>query len=272
MYLSYSGFKRYKQCPRAYWHQYVNKTVVLKPDNRVNMLYGAAVGRLFEVFYNERLWTETGAEEDLLLRIPSVLEQVMSEESRNGVFNWKDPSLSRECRSLDLVRRAVEETVPRGLISIRRHRLLGVDSRAEVKLDSSFGPHQIGGRADFLIRRLPPDEDVVLLDGKGSKWRESYVDPMQLQWYALLYQARTGKLPDRLGFLYWREEPDKSLDWVPVSVDGLLKTILETVSEIERGKFHPRVSPECSRCSYLPSCPEGTSIPSPITGVEDIGF
>jgi hypothetical protein len=299
MYLSYSGHKSYKECPRQYWHRYVAKTKLETPDNRVNSLYGSTVGLLFELFYNERLWMKPEVATALASRVDFTLKDILAKEMKTGAVDWKDPKSNY--KSLDALRKDVLDTIPRGIAIIRRHRLLGELAEAEVKLDGTIEGHMIGGRADFIMCRSKPHGDLIILDGKGSRHRDKYVDPQQLWWYAMLYRHHHGILPDRLGFVFWRQEPDSSLDWVgfdAASLDDLQQGVLSSIREIEDGKRHLSVlrgaeasealkttfpiqlGDKCRLCAYQPVCPEGKSFSTmrfkPTgdfdSGVEDFGF
>lgn len=296
MYLSYSGFKKYEQCPRSYWHGYINKTKLPTPDNRVGMLYGSVVGTLFEYFYKDRLWHAPDPVEALLSRVPRVMKRTIEWESKSGTWDWKQ---SKVYKSFADVEADVRKTIPRGLAIIRHHRLVGVDAEPEVRLDSDFDGHTLGGRCDFIIQRLHPQGDLVLIDGKGSRWRDKYVDRRQLKWYGMLFQKKHGSLPDRFGFLYWQFEPDESLDWVDCTVrdvEMLNEAVMEAVRSIEAGgrrlsaedsdpkkrlfeAFPTRPTRECKLCPFLSLCDEGTAYTksnSPsfeaVSGVEDLGL
>lgn len=298
MYLSYTGFKTFTSCPRTYWHQYVNKTRLTVPDNRVNSLYGTIVGGLFESFYSDRLWRESGIEQKLLSLVPSHYDRTILKESRDGAIRWKSEDKKANYTGPEALLVDVRDTIPRGLQIIRHHRLLGpMQSEAEVRLDHKVGGYTIGGRADFLIRRIAPHRDLILLDGKGSKWRDKYVDPRQLLWYAMLHRLKFGFKPDRLGFVFWRFQPEEALDWLPFSdqdLDELGHSVREVMQRIEAAKLHLQTAPEpllalpeqfpvspgdrCNLCTYLSLCAEGThftSIQAPTSfgaGVEDVGF
>lgn len=275
MYLSYSGFKTFLECRRAYDHKYVLKTPLLEPDNRVHMLYGDAVGKLFETFYEDQLWRERPQERMLALVRPTMQAIVAAETKKGGVFNWKEPRLKKGTRSFDEVEQEVLATVPRGLQTIKHHRLLGPGAKAELVLDVVVDGHKIAGRADFVLRRVQPHGDLVLLDGKGSRWREKYTNHRQLRWYAMQYWLKFGAIPDRLGFLYWRYGATESVDWSEVKVrelEDLKNAVLGAIGEIEKAKkelvqlgvkanrsrvFWPTPGNDCKLCSYLPLCPEG---------------
>lgn len=305
MYLSYSGFNTDDKCPSMYWHEYVAKTVPPKADNRVNTLYGSIVGVSFEQFYNERMWNMPDYKGVMLSRLDEIAQKVVAEQTRpgrNATLDWN--AKESNYHSMEEVLVDVRETIPRGLASIRYHRIVGQEARAEVKLDSLIGLHKIAGRADFIVRRVPPDEDLVIVDGKGSRTRHENVDKRQLRWYSMLYREQHGVLPDKAGFLYWRSEPEAAVDWVevtPLDADILRATVLDKIANIEDRltrvskdsdasqidrEFPPLPSKDCKWCAFLSACPEGTRFmksrgkaPLPVlddvgdgSGVDDIGL
>lgn len=281
MYISYSGFKLYLECRRAYLHKYVLKTPIPKVLNRVHMLYGDAVGKLFEVFYVDRLWRKDPRGQ-LLERVRPTMDRIVANEiKKGGVFNWKEKDLKDGTRSFDEVEEEVRTTVPRGLNSIRHHRLLGNDAAAEVVLDVEVDGHKLAGRADFLMTRIQPHGDLVLIDGKGSRHRDKYTNHRQLRWYAMLHWLKHGVVPAKLGFLYWRYEPvatrrdePVSMDWSTVTVPELVdlkSSVLAAIVEIEAGRtglvqlrdkatspaFWATPNSDCKLCDYLELCPDG---------------
>jgi len=295
MYLSYSGYKTYHSCPRSYWHRYLGKTIPTVPDNRINMLYGSAVGTIFESFYNDKIWKRDNVLVALDTMIEPTVKRIVQEEMRKGgMFNWDDPKANYH--SLDSVLDIVRKAIPNGLAIIKLHRFLGPLAEAEMKLDSEVSGHILGGRADFVIKRTTPYGDLVILDGKGSKHREKYVDGMQLRWYAMLYRYRFQQLPDKLGFIFWRWAPPKSVDWVDFTPEGLSDLsdhAIGTIKHIEEGQVALRgqaptgegpfpAVPEkqhCNLCSYVTLCPEGAAVTkSPLSlapggvAVEDVSL
>ena len=301
MYLSYSGFKTFHECARAYYHRYVAKTIPPEPDNRVNMLYGSVIGTVFEHFYNDKIYLRNGSEAILQgLVEPTMNEVILREQAKGGVFDWKASKLKDKSR--DAVAKDVRSGITRGLATIRLHRLIGREAAAEVVLDGKIEGHTIGGRADFIIRRVQPHGDLVLLDGKGSRYREQYISADQLKWYAFLHKLKFGHLPDKLGFVFWRQDPDRALDWVEfsdASMAELRQEALQAVHDIEAGTalwkqskdtpeakqrlqeaFPACPSNQCKLCSYSFACSLGQSVttdrftvPEQLgVGVEDIGL
>lgn len=276
MYISYSGYKLFLDCPRAYYHRYIAKTVQLKPNNRVHMLYGDTVGKIFEKFYEDQVWAGPTPTKKLLSMVRPMLTKVMVHEtSRGGVLDWNEPGLKEGTRSVEEIEKEILDAIPRGVLSIKRNRLVSRESFAEMKLDMAVGPYKIAGRADFIVRRVPPHQDLVIVDGKGSRHRGKYVSERQLRWYAMLYWLKFGVIPDRLGFLYWRYEPEESMDWFEVTkrqLEELQNSVLTTLDNIEKAKselvqirdkgkpvdlFMVSTGFQCTLCDYLPVCEEG---------------
>ena len=246
-YLSYSGFKSFSTCPYQYWHKYVNKTSVPTPENGVNALYGTVVGQVFEAFYRDRIWKNPNCVDALCALAEPTLDAAIRENvSKGRVVDWGDDKANYRTRKgvLD----DVLNSIPVGVETIRSNRFIGPFTEAEMKLDYRFGSHIMGGRADFTIERVAPYKDLIILDGKGSKHRDKYVDGSkrkegraiegtQLKWYAALYREHYGRTPDALGYVFWRFSGDKAVEWVPFEehdLDRLKDDVLSTIDRIDR--------------------------------------
>lgn len=279
MYISYSGFKSFSDCPFQYYNRYVNKTKI-PPENRINMLFGQTVGVLFEHFYAHKLWKRSDYLPYMVSQAKSVLNDTIAiETKKGGKIDWEEEAANYHDYASLL--RDVEEAVPRGLQVIREHRFIGLEAGTEVSLDSSFGPHKIGGRADFVIRRVAPHGDLVIMDGKGSKHGGKYVEDKQLLWYAMLHREKLGVIPDKLGFIFWRFSGADAVAWLPFTptdLDRLLDEILANLDRIEasnkrlrlledmpraredaRQEVYPAQSGpnKCKLCSYNTVCEDG---------------
>lgn len=277
MYLSFSGFKTYSQCPKQYWHKYVDKTTPPNPDNCVNALFGSTVGVLFEYFYAREYWRLPDVEQRMKNEASEVLDKVIREDQRGKILDWNDEKANYNNR--DGLVEDIQLAIPRGLQIIRENRFLGPVSIAEMKLDYKYGNHMVGGRADFVIERSK-EKDILILDGKGSKHGKKYVEDSQLKWYAFLYEQHKGRLPDKLGFVFWRFEGQKAVHWIDVDRADILSLrdeVLGTMDRVEKSVRHLTVLSEspkshfeareeyfpaqpsfsCNLCSYLPLCDDG---------------
>ena len=243
-YISYSGYKEYEKCPYAYWFKYVVKYKLKIPENSVNSLYGTTIGTVFEAFYKQKIWRDPDITGHLLGLAPSHLEAAIKEAKEKGrCVDWADEKANYNSKAEIIV--DLEKTIPIGVQTIRENRLVGPRMDTEFKLDFRFGKYIIGGRSDFIIQRVKPLNDTVVLDGKGSKHRETYVDGhklakgqkiegTQLKWYGLLYRAHTGKVPDGLGFIFWRFEGERAIEWVEFSETDLYNLRVEVLSVLTR--------------------------------------
>lgn len=269
MYLSYSGWKKFVGCWLAYWHSYIARTSTPGVDDRLGSIYGSVVGKLFEDFYNEQLYRKAQPQGEVLGRVDDTIQQIIKQETTTtskwrtaGVLLWKGPKKEGKnpkamYGTVDELAADVRDAVARGFTIIRHYRLLGKDARAEVVLDSVVGGHKLGGRSDIIMTRVKPHSDEIVLDGKGSKWRDAYVDARQLKWYAMLFREQFKRLPDRLGFVYWRFDPPESVDWLEVTateIDEFKKGVLDDIRRIEelgKGLTAP-VPHEEARKVFLP--------------------
>lgn len=199
------------------------------PDNpnKVNALFGIIVGQVFQQFYERELWKEPV--EMTLDRVPSVLGKFLK---RKPFLDWDDPKANYS--SLEEVLSDINFAVRQSYKTIHRHGLYGDGALAEVILDAPYRGVEITGRADFIIPTQT--HGLVILDGKGSKYRDKYLDDDQLYWYAKQYQIRTGALPDRVGFLHWRfSEPSwRDLAAMPAFESRLNEVVDRITSEHER--------------------------------------
>lgn len=236
-YLSYSGWYKSEACLFAFWHSYLNRTPTA-PDNKVNSLFGSIIGKISEVFYKEKLWREhSNVVDTLLARVEAYTDEIILEESKKGTIDFTAQYITYKSKNelIDDVKLAVI----RMLRIIKHHQLVGSDADAEVKLDWKEKGRTLAGRCDIMMVQMPPHNRRILLDGKGSKYREKYVDENQLKWYAFLYRRKYNALPDQLGFVYWRSEPENSVDWIKFTsedLDNLENRVLASIDKINEKK------------------------------------
>ncbi len=283
MYISFSRYQKYLECEFAYYHEHILKTKPETPPDRVGMLFGSVIGEVFEAFYRDKVWQTPGVEENLRQMAKPLLIGIMKRElEKGGSFDWKKSASYKSYKSPQEVLDDVLLAIPRGLQIIREHRLLGKDAAAEVKLNQVFGTHELAGRADFIMTRTSPHNDLVILDGKGSKHREEYADEKQLQWYALLYAKKHNRLVQGAAFVYWKPvipnlevpNPAPDVDWRPITKESILQLrdeVFTTLSQIEAKRrlpqaleakaFEPKPKQStCKFCPYVFACPSGKAL------------
>lgn len=253
IYLSYTGFKCYKTCPKQYYFRYIIK------DKSVfdvkNTLLGSTIGKIFEWFYDQKFWSYQNVSELAVNSIDKAIDHVFLKENYQA---GSDAQFEHNLRE-DLVK-----YVSSGVEIIKKHKLLTTNSCAELDLTTTFSSPihnisvKIGGIADFVHYNRP--NDVWIMDGKAYKKREKYVDSNQLIWYSILHYMKYGVAPSKIGFIYWLF-PDDPVSYISYNSDSmrvLHKDIIDTSKMILSKQFEPKTSSECRRCSYLNKCDDGT--------------
>lgn len=245
--LSYSGRRMYLQCPRMYWHTYVNKTHVEKDISA--SIVGSTIGVIFQWFYEKEIWKSKNPKQDLIDLVEPALRQAYHESKHefdhNAYFVYGDQ---------------IKNLVDNGLRIIRSNRLLKDENLAETDL-TAYKKHgeitlKLVGRSDFILR---DSSETIILDGKATEEKDKYTDPEQLIWYALLHYMKFKFSPDKIGFLFWKF-PDNPMKWVDFNEDDYrnsLRTTLNVVDNIISKKFDAAPKPGCKVCNYRNFCPEG---------------
>jgi len=253
LYLSYSGRKSYLTCPLQYWHRYVAKTK-FERDPRTSF-FGSIFGKVFEWFYVRRFWAGPDPVRASLEAVPEAVRFVLKDE---GFHRASDPAY------VDNVEADVRELIPSAVETVRMHHLLAPNSHAELDLKVTYRSEKhgltlrLGGRADFAHYHSP--KDVWIVDGKGSRHREKFVDSEQVIWYATQHYLKFHVAPTRIGFIYWRfpQDPVQWVDYSGQSIRDSLDLTFDVAKRVRLGLFDPRPSSECHGCDYKGLCEDGT--------------
>lgn len=218
---------------------------------------GIVVQAVLEDFYNRELWKHQGGLFDKLVRLTKeTLAATLAKPK--FVINWREAPTFEEMEGVCV------QGVLGYLKTMKAHQFLGPYARSEVELFGyvdKFLP--LGGRADFIIRR--DDTGITMLDGKNSQTKMKYTDPDQLRWYALCFALSYGKLPDRIGFVWYRypyEEgtEETGVDWIEFTRRDL-KDLAQRAQKVRKaqnkGKFPatPKAK-HCRFCDYESICEE----------------
>lgn len=262
----WSSFAAYETCPQKFlwsrgWDGIDCGGGMGKPkplpddqDPRHHAVMGTVIQYAIERMYNDELYKDP---EKLT---PTLLELV----DREWVRQESDPRNRMDYSRMELTRTEMlqhcRDAVLNYLKTMKLNKLLGPYAKAEVGLVGWIDQYtQVGGRADVIIRR--EDTGLTILDGKNAKRKES--DPDQLRWYALLFKLSYKKLPDRLGFVYYRypaneEFGESGIDWVPFTeadLEGLAQRVVQARLNMRKGKFDPTPNPpDCKYCDYEDVC------------------
>lgn len=258
--LYWSHVKNFSECPQKYLFSKGcpgldlgggegNPKPVTKPSSEHHPIMGDVIQYAVECFYKKQFWRDPG----------SVSSKMLTEAG------WFFDNQIVE-RYVDWSRSPTREelwiTCKQGILgflkTMKQNRLLGLEAKAEETLvgffDSNLG---VGGRVDMMFRR--EEEGVTILDGKNSKHKGKYTDSDQLRWYALCYYLRFGRIPDRLGFVYYRfpygseyeGEIQTGVEWVSCDRSDLerLASLAKQVDQKIREQSFP-ANPEPSVCRF----------------------
>jgi hypothetical protein len=262
--LYWSHLKAYEECPqKCLWH-YGWGDIDLgrgpgkgKPKPLDKSMHHAVMGiviqAVLEDLYNKELWKHP---QGLKKRLVEMTKEKLTSTLPQFYIDWNDSPPFEELEQVCV------DGVLGYLDTMKAHRLLGVYARSEVELfgfAESWLP--VGGRADFVVRR--DDTGITLLDGKNSGTKMKWVDPDQLRWYALCFSLGYRKIPDRLGFVWFRYPHNETtgesgVDWVEFTKRDLV-SLADRAKKVRRGqeaeKFKPTPSYKvCRFCDYESVC------------------
>jgi hypothetical protein len=255
-------------------------------------IMGIVLANFWEWLYNDEEWKHPVGLVDRLL------EKARKDFSRlclNKFIDW------RLAPSRDEMWDTIEKGIRGYIRTMKAHKLLGPYARSEVDLTcyvNKWTP--IGGRADLILRRSVDGKDEIsILDGKNSRRYKArvkkgqapkfmtYTDPDQLRWYALCFYLSYKRMPDRLGFIYFRypygqekldtegevipavdeqniptgaNELESGVEWIEFDRDdlkGIATRARDAVRGIQREKFEANPVPsQCKFCDYETVCSE----------------
>lgn len=289
--LYWSPLDTYENCPQCFlWSRGwgtidlgagpgKKKPVPVKRSEH-HAVMGTAIQAVIERFYNDQLWLVLSPVQ-LRDRLMELAEQEFKLELARNYIDWhKSPSREE-------LEKFIKDAIRGYMRTLKQHHLLGPYAKAEVDLIGYVNKYTpVGGRADLIIRR--DDTGVTILDGKNSKRYKdgrggmmTFTNPDQLRWYALCYYLTYRKLPDRLGFVYYRypygspmvdvdgvpvldemgnQKIEQGVDWVPFNMDdlkGLGQRAVDATQAMQKEKFEARPTPKyCKYCDYESVCPE----------------
>jgi len=253
--LSYSGYKTYRDCPKRYRLSRVERKDPPTPESKHFAVIGWTVQRVYEDFYNQELWRLRGKVSDALLELaPKYFYQYLDENHVD--FN----DITCKLEPMEMLAQ-IEEIIPKVLTGIKREKLLGPYARSEIILRAQLqSSYYLYGIVDFLIRQST--NEVLLIDGKASKHREKYVDEEQVDFYSLAFRLVHNRRPDKVGYFYYRfaDDEEQAFDWhVPdaESEEKIRQNLVAAFTNIQKKRFGATPSPStCKWCPYETVCTE----------------
>lgn len=248
LYLSYSGRRSYLLCPTQYKFQYIDHYDRITDPKQT--MFGSVIGKVFEWFYSRKIWSEPDVKNSLLSLINPAIKLISEKEKFD---------VNSDLIFMQSLRDELQYYITCGIDTIRNNKLLTPDSRAEVDLTIMYTRGitiKIGGRADFIHGDR---NNTWIIDGKGSKYRDKYLDSDQLIWYALQYYLKYHIAPTRLGFVFWKfpEDPIQWIDYDNNSLRASLNLTFEIAEKIRNREFGLKLSNACKFCGFHQYCSDG---------------
>jgi CRISPR/Cas system-associated exonuclease Cas4 (RecB family) len=246
MRLSYSQYRTFIQCPRLYHYQAIKKEPPEKPSS-----YFSLYGKLIEAFFKK--YTNVYTKQGVVLdndKIRAILKSLWGYILESNYVDWSDPWVR------DTSDQIYENVYNDVLMNIKEFSFWK-EAKSEVSFEVLLKKSQdiLTCRMDFIWRK--PDGTVEILDGKGTNKMDTSVDIEQLLFYALMYLLRNKRIPDKIGFLYYKYHLIKYVDFDMGSVmefKDKLALVKKAISETT--VFEPKVglSKQCKWCAYRFGC------------------
>jgi len=280
--LYWSSYDCYTNCAQRFLWKYGNKEIDLgaglgkpkpgaKRSSEHHQIMGNTIQYAVERLYNDYLWqrliakdpAERWSERRLAEALIHIVTTDLERRLSSAYIEWAWAPSHRE----------MAQTCIAGVIgflkTMKANHLVGNPAKAEHFLRGYLNDVPVAARVDLILERSPelPLPGVTILDGKNSQEKGVYTSPDQLRFYALTYLLVRGKLPDRVGFVYYRfpygtptEEggTESGIDWVPLDkedIRGLAHKIVAVRESIREMKFDADPVPsKCKWCVYEDIC------------------
>lgn len=248
MKITYTSWKVFRSCPKRFDLEYVQKVKPTIKENKYHTLYGSLVGKFFEVFCN--IWRFTTPylfPEDMREKLKTLYTGVL--DTTPVDWSAKFIKVSKE-EILEVAFKDVRDIMN----STNQNYFLNTKSEVTLRASLKDG-NTLEGRVDFIHKEL--NDDVLIIDGKGTDKIGKNVDQDQALFYSLLYLLHYGQIPNEVGFFYYRFN---QISKIPVDVvvlnafrAKLSLDIKEITQNIKKAKPSHKT---CQYCPYRTNCQE----------------
>jgi ATP-dependent DNA helicase UvrD/PcrA len=269
--LSFGQVDAYLSCPLRYKYAHVLR--IPTPPYHA-LIYGAALHKVVQVFHHRhaRGHVMTEAELDEILDSAWSNEGFVSREHEEARLEAARSSLRRfredQLRPDAVIPTYVEREFAFAIDGERvRGRWDRVDIEPVIDGDAT-GSELPAPTADVVTPTLGimGRERVTITDYKTSdvrdpaKARQRARDSLQLQIYAMGYEAMTGRLPDRVALHFLDSGLVGRVDVDPKRVAKARASISQVAAGIRAGRFEATPDPmSCTRCPFRDICPSSVA-------------
>lgn len=247
MKLSYSSYDTYLNCPKKFKYQ-VDRVPPPAKDSRYFALYGITIESFFKDYVNKYIPNKVKLDDD---KIKNILTNIWNRILDNNYVDWNDIWVKQGPEDIFL---DVYDDV---LANIKAFDFWD-KCRSEVSFYIALrnSGDTLSCRTDF-IRDIGKGE-VEILDGKGTKHMDR-PNPEQLLFYALLYYLKHRKLPSKLGFLFYKYQVIKYIDFnkdLLIQFKNKLALAKKAIKVDKKFKALPKLTKVCRYCIYRYICDE----------------
>lgn len=246
MKLSYSSYRTYLDCPRKF---HLTDTGVEAPEKKSKYfaLYGMLVESFFKQYVNEMLPKGINpSERDIDYTMKSIWQYILNRE----YVDWEEPWVKQTQQQI------YSDAYTDVLKNISANTFWSrAKSEINIVINLKKSLDELSCRLDFIVEN--EDGTIDIIDGKGTRKMDKNVDTEQLYFYALMYLLRHRKVPDRIGFLYYRYQLLKYVDInydIIMSFKNKLAIVKETIKKDTEFKAKVKISKQCKWCAYKMDC------------------
>lgn len=246
MKISYSSFRRYIDCPRKY-KLMADRIDPPEEQSKYFALYGLLIEKFFEHLSNQHYKNNPNLTR---AQVRTLMKQQWVFILEDNYVDWAEPWCKES--SEDIFNSAVEDAI-KCMESMNFFK----NTKAEVVYETILKKSNdiLTGRLDFVY--INENNKVEILDGKGTNKMETNVDIDQLYFYALLYLLRHRCLPDKLGFVYYRYQLVKYVDFdmeAIMSFKNKLALVKKAIKSDTKWEPNVKISKQCKWCPYQSVC------------------
>ncbi len=246
MRINYHTYKTYLECPKKY-DLMERRVPPSEPDNKYFAIYGMTIEKFFQNYCNE--WGPAGIvfDKDLVIKYLSPLYKKILHYNQ---VDWGAPFAKLSSQDIfDTVVLDILECLP--VFTVFKNTKSETSFKVTLK-NEDF----LNGRVDFL--HTNELGEIELLDGKGTDTLNKNIDPEQLYMYALLYYFTRKKLPNKIGFVYYKLRHVQYIDFDIKTVDQFRRKLFLVLQAIKNDKkfIGTPSTKACKYCQYKLNCEE----------------
>lgn len=244
MELSYLHYSVYKTCPLQYKWKFVEKPPFHYRWDKRNAFIGLVLQMLVVRFYLEKWWQE----KDPLLRMRQAISITMQQFMTADNIYFTDQEIEKW-------KQIAWDACEMIIGVIKAEKLLTDTLYVEREEEIPFGEDKLQAKPDLVI--VFKSGFIILLDGKGGGTVGKYVDDDQLYFYCIVIEKVYGKLPNRIGWWWYRHG---KVVWKPLTLQHVLAVenkARSIIDGIKAKQFEATPGDHCRLCDFRVGCKPG---------------